>query len=66
VNAETRATLPEAIRISSVAKDFPVGDGVIRVLHGVDPLGRAYIPRWRIWFGQNHHDFHHCGHPFPN
>jgi putative ABC transport system ATP-binding protein len=33
--------LPEAIRIAAVAKDFPVGDGVIRVLHGIDASIRS-------------------------
>jgi putative ABC transport system ATP-binding protein len=33
--------LPTAIRIDGVAKDFPVGDGVIRVLHGIDAAIRS-------------------------
>jgi putative ABC transport system ATP-binding protein len=35
------SALPEAIRISGVAKDFPVGDGVVRVLHGIDASIRS-------------------------
>ncbi len=31
----------EAIRITGVAKDFPVGDGKIRVLHGIDVAIRS-------------------------
>lgn len=29
-------SLPRAIKVSGVSKDFPVGDGKIRVLHGID------------------------------
>ncbi len=35
------SALPEAIRIAGVAKDFPVGDGTIRVLHGIDASIRS-------------------------
>ena len=35
------SALPEAIRISGVAKDFPVGDSSIRVLHGIDASIRS-------------------------
>jgi putative ABC transport system ATP-binding protein len=33
--------LPEAIRISGVTKEFPVGEGTIRVLHGIDASIRS-------------------------
>jgi putative ABC transport system ATP-binding protein len=33
--------LAEAIRIAGVAKDFPVGDGVVRVLHGIEASIRS-------------------------
>ena len=36
-----KADLPTAISISGVAKDFPVGDGTIRVLHGIDAAIRS-------------------------
>jgi putative ABC transport system ATP-binding protein len=35
------APLAQAIRVSAIAKDFPVGDGVIRVLHGIDASIRS-------------------------
>jgi putative ABC transport system ATP-binding protein len=35
------SALPEAIRISGVTKDFPVGDSSIRVLHGIDASIRS-------------------------
>lgn len=39
--ASAASTLPVAIRVSGVAKDFPVGDRAIRVLHGIDVAIRS-------------------------